>query len=225
MFTLGYTNLGNGGFNPNIKASNPFYDTFDNYVNLSRENKLEECDAIVLWGGEDIHPSFYKQKAHHKNQADGYYPSTRDLLEWHLMRMAYEEKIPIIGVCRGAQILCCFAGGSLYQHVTGHEAGHELETYDDLTFNRVAANHHQMMNLDNTKYELLAWCDMKSQLYEGEEKGVDKRGDHLQALEGDPEVVYFPDVLGLACQPHPEWEAQDSAFNKWLNNEIVKRFR
>jgi putative glutamine amidotransferase len=207
--SLGYTTLGgNGGISP-------FNSLFDTPVNLIGKESLKGIDAVVLWGGTDIHPSFYNQKPHPKNQQGELEPQTRDIFEWHLMREAKERGLFIIGVCRGAQFLCTFAGGSLYQHVTGHNTTHEIETFDDKKF-FAPADHHQMMNLDNTKYDMLAWSSPRSVLYEREQENISIPGEHITSLEGEPEIVFFEDVNGLAIQPHPEWGRLDSEFNIWL---------
>src|SRR5574343_471523 len=68
-------------------------------------DELEGTDALVVWGGEDIHPALYNDvNTHSSVYTDG--PSTRDTYEWALMKEAIKRDIPIIGVCRGAQRLC-----------------------------------------------------------------------------------------------------------------------
>lgn len=198
----------------------PFDNIFDAYKDPT-EYGLDGCDALLLWGGTDIHSSFYKQKRHPLNQQSHNEPMERDIVEWHLMREAYDKKIPIIGICRGAQFLCVFAGGSLYQHVYGHSSAHEITTYDNEKIN-APADHHQMMDLDGVEHELLAWSSKsRSDVYEKEEKGRSMPGKHLEL--GEPEVVYFPKVKGLAIQPHPEWSnASDHPFNLWIMKEIAR---
>lgn len=178
------------------------------------EDGLSNADALILWGGQDIHPEFYKQKKHPKSGACAQ-PTQRDLIEWHLMHEAHTRKIPIIGVCRGAQFLCVFAGGSLFQHVTGHLTGHDIATYDGKKV-YASANHHQMLDVRNTSYELLAWSDItRSSSYETETLNVS-----VINLEDEPEVVIFPEVNGLAIQPHPEWMLKDNPFGNWLDEQL-----
>jgi len=176
----------------------------------------------MLWGGTYVHASFYKQKSHPWNQQHGDEPIERDLAEWHMMREAIYMKIPIIGICRGAQFLCVMAGGSLYQHVRGHNIRHGITTFDKQQF-IAEASHHQMMNLDDTNHELLAWASNGplSQIYEREVSGRSNPGAHLEA--GEPEVVYFPEIKGLAIQPHPEWHNSDGdTFVNWILKETAK---
>lgn len=206
-----YSPYGNNG------DAGPFKNIFDVFYNPLVDNNLQEADALILWGGTDIHPKFYKEKAHPKNQSPGFV-SARDEIEWHLMREAYRMNIPIIGVCRGAQFLCAFAGGSLIQDVTNHYVGHEVQTYDGHVF-YAPGDHHQMMNPDGTEYELLAWSKEKKSVWY--QNGEGKEASRL--LEEEPEVIWFPEVKGFAIQPHPEWGPMGTEFNNWLVNEISTR--
>ena len=133
----------------------PFDEVYDEFVNPVVAGTLKGCDGLLLWGGEDIHPSFYKQKAHPQNECQAHTPTQRDMLEWHMLREAHGLGIPIYGVCRGAQMLCCFAGGSLIQHTTNHLHAHDIKTHDGLSM-RAAANHHQMMEPTEAQYEILS---------------------------------------------------------------------
>src|ERR1700752_5461016 len=107
-FTLGYSPYDG----PNDGVSH-FNQLFDHSKNLSK-HPVSEVDAIVLWGGTDIHPDFYNRSVHQRNHCPQA-PSQRDWFEWELMREAVAQHKPIIGVCRGAQFICAFAGGILIQ--------------------------------------------------------------------------------------------------------------
>lgn len=192
----------------------PFGKLFKEFQNPI-EHGLAGCDALILWGGKDIHPSFYKQKSHVKNQTRDTEPiSTRDLEEWHLMHEAKRLKIPIIGICRGAQFLCVFAGGKLIQDVNYHRCGHEVITWDAKQYH-APAEHHQMMDLDGVaNFRILAWSPPRSVYYEND------KGPVTRSINVDPEVVYFPKVKGFAIQPHPEWGPIGTEFNNWLMEQI-----
>lgn len=192
----------------------PFNQVFNSGVNLLRSG-FDGVDAIVLWGGEDISPFYYKEKAHSKTQNQGG-PSQRDINEWKAMVYAKIHNIPIIGVCRGAQFLCVFSGGKLVQHVTGHHSEHNVMTVDDKMMS-TSSCHHQMMYPWKTDYQLLAWTTMKlSSVYQDQ--------DDLEiadmANKYEPEVVYFPKTRGLAIQGHPEWMAAEDEFVLWCNEKI-----
>jgi putative glutamine amidotransferase len=74
-------------------------------------------DGLVLTGGTDIDPSNYGADA----DPDAYDPEPeRDRFELGLVAVAVAEAVPILGICRGAQLLNVWAGGSLHQHVAEH---------------------------------------------------------------------------------------------------------
>lgn len=196
----------------------PFDEIFKAKFNAIAKGSLEGADALVLWGGEDIHPSFYKEPAHPRNECQTKTPSYRDMVEWELMREAYSRSIPIIGVCRGAQFLCVFSGGSLIQDCRGHYSGHGITTYDGLSMH-APANHHQMMNPRENTYDLLAWAE-KQMAIDMQDGWSRPATGHLIEQKIDPEVLWFRDTKGLAIQPHPEWGPINSKFNEWVLSQI-----
>jgi GMP synthase-like glutamine amidotransferase len=196
----------------------PFNAVF-NYGQNLMEKGFDNVDAIVLWGGTDICPSYYGQKPHPTNQQQ-HGPSVRDRNEWNAMKYARLKGIPIIGVCRGAQFLCVFSGGKLVQHVTGHNGGsHNIITADNQNLlMQTTSCHHQMMMPWKTDYRLLAWSSLRlSHTYEGE-TSADIVSDQTTKLE--PEVVFFPKVRGLAIQGHPEWMQASDDFVIWCNKQV-----
>lgn len=186
----------------------PFFDLmgdiFTDKAVVMYPDELHPGDVLIVWGGSDIHPSLYGHGRSRKSGA-GPSPSERDVMEWNLMQRAKELKIPIIGVCRGAQMLCALEGGHLIQHVTDHAGGgHHIQTKEGRTL-VVNSLHHQMMAPGNTKHELLAWSEPRSNAYH---VFMEDAEAVLPAgwLAKEPEFVYFPEVQGFAIQWHPEME-------------------
>ena len=167
---------------------------------------------LVLWGGEDIWPGFYQQKPHPKA---GPFDQNRDVDEINQVERALSIKQPIVGICRGAQLLCVLNGGTLWQHSLGHRNNnHGLVTRDG-HISSAAADHHQIMRPDG-KYELLAWDDTPTHVY-GE-----KDTDPL-VIARVPEVVWWPETKCLGIQPHPEWESKGSKFVTWINSILKEK--
>jgi putative glutamine amidotransferase len=82
---------------------------------------LERLDGVVFAGGADLDPALYGQPAHARTT--GVRPE-RDAAEVPLMRAALERDLPVLGICRGMQVLSVVCGGTLVQHlpdVVGHE--------------------------------------------------------------------------------------------------------
>jgi putative glutamine amidotransferase len=75
---------------------------------------LSSLDGLVICGGWDIEPSRYGQEPSDKMEATD---SLRDETEMTLLRAALELDMPVLGICRGAQMLNVHLGGTLHQHV------------------------------------------------------------------------------------------------------------
>ena len=73
---------------------------------------LDTLDGIVLSGGSDMNPLLVGEEP--IPQLHGINPE-RDVPELMLIRMAYERQIPILGICRGIQMLASALGGGIYQ--------------------------------------------------------------------------------------------------------------
>lgn len=77
----------------------------------------EVLDGIVLPGGADIDPARYG----HQPSPHAYEPEPeRDELELRLLELAIDREIPVLGICRGLQLVNISAGGTLEQHVPHH---------------------------------------------------------------------------------------------------------
>jgi putative glutamine amidotransferase len=81
---------------------------------LSPRELLEDVDALVLQGGADVSPLHYGEEPLRPEWAGDH---ARDLYEMELVRLAIELDRPVLGCCRGAQVLNVALGGSLWQDV------------------------------------------------------------------------------------------------------------
>lgn len=75
---------------------------------------LGGLDGLVICGGWDIHPSRYGQEPGDKMEVTD---SLRDETENTLLGVALDYDMPVLGICRGAQMLNVHLGGTLHQHV------------------------------------------------------------------------------------------------------------
>ncbi len=74
----------------------------------------EISDGLLLQGGHDVLPEFFGEKELHPKVS--YLSRLRDKAELYLIDLFRKSKKPILGVCRGLQILNVAFGGTLYQH-------------------------------------------------------------------------------------------------------------
>lgn len=180
------------------------------------EDMTDQDSILILHGGADISPSIYGQKVGHWTGAKET-PSIRDNVERRFVEKAVKMGIPIFGICRGAQLLCAEAGGTLIQHTTGHGGVKHWLTCSDGEEFLANSFHHQMLNLQGTKHELIAHCKNKlSQAYYGE-------NDEKLEIDVEPEIVFFPEMRALAVQGHPEWSAKESKFVQYCLKLISEK--
>lgn len=190
---------------------------FTEQVRATTPDELKEGDILIIHGGSDIHPSLYG-KGRSRLSGAGEQPSSRDVAEWNLMARAIDLNIPIIGICRGAQMLCAHAGGTLYQHVNNHGGMHAVKTHDDVVM-RVNSMHHQMMNLKGTEHKLIAWTAHNlSDVYYDENRLPEHEYPKLE-----PEFVFFPELKGFAIQWHPECIDETDESTVYINKFIKEQ--
>lgn len=77
---------------------------------------LDGLDALLLSGGEDLDPSWYGTAA---SPDLGEVDRERDLFELALFAAARQRGMPILGICRGIQLVNVALGGTLWQHLPG----------------------------------------------------------------------------------------------------------
>jgi gamma-glutamyl-gamma-aminobutyrate hydrolase PuuD len=88
---------------------------------LGADEAIESVDALVLTGGSDVDPQRYQQRPHAKSTV---VRPWRDDWELRLLACALAADLPVLGVCRGAQLLNVALGGTLDQHIpdtVGHQ--------------------------------------------------------------------------------------------------------
>lgn len=207
---LGYSPVGQGGNTPY-----PFDALFGKFQNILTKG-CEGIDCLVLWGGTDISTHFYNEPKGKYTQHPAVH---RDVDEWNALLYCKKHNIPVIGVCRGAQLGCAFAGGKLIQDINNHVGGnHDITTVDGLTFSSTSC-HHQLMYPWDVPHELIAWStDRRSNHY--------LNGHNLPVAQAaempEPEIVYFPEIRLLGIQGHPEWAPEKSQYVQYCLQLVVK---
>jgi putative glutamine amidotransferase len=149
------------------------------------------AQGVLLLGGGDLDPSTYG--AHREPETDGLDPE-RDAGDIALARDAIVRDMPVLAICRGAQVLNVALGGTLVQHVEGHREapGRGLETtVTAASGSRIACacgehfpawcSHHQVIDRLGDGLRATAWAA------DGTIEGAERDGAWVVAVQWHPE--------------------------------------
>ena len=192
----------------------------DAYSIKNTDSILALADAIILTGGEDINPLQYNDTVNLLLCGDMNYE--RDTLERKLFDFAFENKIPLIGVCRGMQMMNVASGGTLYGdiptqigtsviHRNDGEVSHEIVICDTSTLifpigvDTIIVNswHHQGLKIIPNHLRVVA-----------------------RSFDGLPEAIVMdksvhPFMIGV--QFHPERLGNENLIHKTMKSSFYKQ--
>lgn len=168
---------------------------------------IDSVDALVLTGGRDVDPAAYGQDALSTTDAPA---RDRDAWEFALLREALQRGLPVLGICRGAQVLNVALGGTLHQHLP-NIVGHSWHQAGNAVFNTSS-----IQTVPGTRLAALIGESTEAQCYH--HQAIDELGQGLIACawdrDGVIEAVEKPsespdDPFVLAVQWHPEERLDD----------------
>lgn len=106
----------------------------ESHASISVEDIVNSVDGLLLQGGSDIAPSSYQEDFLDQEKWPG--DSHRDIYEINLFNEALRQKKPVLGICRGHQLINVALGGSLYQDTSTQNKSaiehRDAELYDGL---------------------------------------------------------------------------------------------
>ena len=157
-------------------------------------------DGLLLTGGGDVGPDRYGCPA--AAETAGVDPG-RDASEAALLAEAIAQGLPVLGICRGAQLLNVALGGSLHQHLAHHsdlahddwdhryQAVHQVTVAPGSCLSAVVGPgplgvnsvHHQGLDCLGAGLEAVAWAD------DGLVEGIECPGHALLAVQWHPELI------------------------------------
>ena len=207
-----------------------FFSQFGYVRMISTSDKLDnivnEVDALVVPGGADVDSPLYNAVP---GVMDGRTNQHYEYLDKVLIQQFVDAGKPIIGVCRGMQRLNVFFGGTLEQHITGHQQGENRVKTDQTVYLvnnstglfggvdnnilkeiEVNSMHHQCVGVVGNGFEVIGYSDLyqghyieKPHVYNRE---IQPKGGKKTVIDryGVPEVMVHTSLPIVAFQYHPE---------------------
>lgn len=166
------------------------------------ERVLDGLDGLIITGGRDIEPAAYGHEPHPATDEPA---RDRDAWEFALLAAALRRHTPVLGICRGAQILNVALGGTLHQHlpdVIGHNHKKGDAVFATSTV-RTAAG---------TRLAAMVGESVAAQCYH--HQAIDRLGEGLVVSATDDDgVIEAVEIPGhdfvVAVQWHPEETLED----------------
>lgn len=167
------------------------------------ERVLDGLDGLVITGGRDVDPATYGQAPHPTTDAPA---RDRDAWEFALVRGALARGMPLLGICRGAQVLNVALGGTLHQHLPD-VVGHHQHQLGNAVFSTSA-----ITTVPGTRLAALVGESTDAQCYH--HQAIAELGQGLIASAWDVDgVVEGVETTGdgfvVAVQWHPEERLDD----------------
>jgi putative glutamine amidotransferase len=175
--------------------------------------ELPPVDGLLLPGGWDVDPALYGEQ---KDEKVGPIDPELDETELRMFRQAREMDLPVLGICRGQQVINVAMGGSLVQHLEDHDVrghgrshlAHTIEVDPGSELGQAAREHKIRVN------------SFHHQAVKNLAPGLQQtaRGD-----DGTVEGVESDDGLIVAVQCHPEELTTDLPWARRLFERFVAR--
>jgi putative glutamine amidotransferase len=170
--------------------------------------KYLNFEGLILLGGEDISPKLYNMPKSKFTKNINY---ERDLIELFLIKKALKKNIPILGICRGMQLINIYFGGTLYQDLFSLNIKHFNTNFPTKTIKIVK---------NSALYNILKKTKIKVNSIH--HQAINKLGKNLKISAFDKnnipyaiESSSYKFLLGL--QWHPEYIAYTDSSKKIFN--------
>ena len=201
-FSEGNLTLAPGYYTSILKAGGtpfiiPPFENTDILISL-----LDSLDGLLLTGGADINPLFLKEEPvkelHNINPF-------RDRQELLLTRLAANRQIPILGICRGMQVMNVALGGSIYQDIHVQMEGKRIKHSQDM--DRAFASHNIQIEHDSLLARIMKTTSLPVNSFHHQAINEAAPGFRISARAADQvaeaiESTEYKSMLGV--QWHPE---------------------
>lgn len=173
-----------------------------NYESLTKA--LTICNGFILVGGYDVHSYYLHEKI---NPSCTFYSDTMDHFDFECIGACIENKIPLLGICRGMQLINLYYHGTLKQHIDvskhmidhthilhlpDHSSLHQILVQDSI----VTSYHHQIVDILGQNLHCIAYSNEGYiEAFEHNELAILAIQWHPEIMENDQILPYFIDIL------------------------------
>ncbi len=199
-----------------IRRGDPSVSIVDLSVESDPKRALAACDALVLTGGEDVHPARYGHQEYLSlcEEID----EKRDALEADVIEAALARSMPVLAICRGEQLVNVALGGTLFADIYKQHGVATVHTKDKAT--KTDAQHAVDVAPASLLHKIAG--ELHGEINSAHHQAVDSIAPELRASatapDGTVEAIEWNDPSGhgymLGVQWHPERMAFDSPFSK-----------
>lgn len=179
------------------------YQVLDFANNEKDLKKFDDCSGLILTGGVDIYPEIFCDWD--TPETKGTYVPERDGFEMNLLERALKQNKPVLGVCRGLQLINVFFRGSLI---------FDLEEIRNVNHRKISETEDRLHDINIFDATLLKEIlkEDKTQVNSSHHQSVDRLGEGLMTSAKSPdgvvEAIEFADKNNksfmIAVQYHPE---------------------
>lgn len=184
---------------------------------------MYDADIVCFVGGADVSPSLYGQHAHRTTHTN----EKRDQMEVEVYNLALAMGIPMVGICRGGQLLNVLNGGEMYQDVDNHNNGFHFAYIPQVSVPyTVSSVHHQMMypNYD-VQHDVLLVANQSFRRNRmaplRDDKPYEITHYATKSTPTDVEAIFYQDTRCLCFQPHPEYTMERNIETRQLFFEFI----
>lgn len=171
---------------------------------------LSLCDGVIFTGGPDVRPSYFGEEI---IPACGAISDERDALELKLYKMALDADMPILGICRGVQVMNIGSGGDIYQDI--YSQAQTRLVHHTLDGKRAFHN----VRVEKGAQEKFGICAENILVNSYHHQNVRALGEGFEAFafseDGLIEAIYMPSrrfVAGVQWHPEKRFEGDDACF-------------
>jgi putative glutamine amidotransferase len=180
-------------------------------------NQLKESSGLLLTGGSDVHPSHYGKMEYlpHCREID----ERRDELELALIHAAFDEKIPVLGICRGLQILNVAFKGTLIPDISGFSKSSVPHSGKEDVYHRVSVKENSLLfRMTESRNEVVN---------SSHHQAIDSLAKHFVAVAHSPDFLIEAVEAESSFHPHcigVQWHPERMDFSNPLSWKLGLKF-